>query len=140
LLTKCHTFSQLLVKIWHGLAPMGQQEPAAWFNITYQNHMKYIQCSGCNWFGFMTVNGIRSGSDLLTKCQTYSQLLLKIWHSYWHQWVSMSQHHDSTSLIRPIWRIFNALEATDLVSWLPMASVLVQICWQSAILSAKNCW
>jgi hypothetical protein len=29
LLTKCHTFSQLLVKIWHGLAPMGQQEPAA---------------------------------------------------------------------------------------------------------------
>jgi hypothetical protein len=34
----------------------------------------------------------------------------------WHQWVSRSQKHDATSLIRSIWMIFNGLEATDLVS------------------------
>jgi hypothetical protein len=28
LMMKCQTFCQLQTKNWHGLAPMGQQEPA----------------------------------------------------------------------------------------------------------------
>jgi hypothetical protein len=38
LLTKCHTFSQeLLVKIWHGLAPMGQRSAGA--SSMIQHHL-----------------------------------------------------------------------------------------------------
>ena len=33
-----------------------------------------------------------------------------------HQWASRGQCHTATSLIRPLWRIFNGLEATDMVS------------------------
>ncbi len=49
LLIKCHNFSQLQPKNWHGLAPMGQQEPASLFNNTNQTHMEDIQWSGCNY-------------------------------------------------------------------------------------------
>jgi hypothetical protein len=74
LLTKWQTFSHLLPENWNGLDPIGQQEPAAWCNITYQFHIMDIQWSGGNWFGFVTVNGISFGSDLLTltKCQTFN--------------------------------------------------------------------
>ena len=47
----------------------------------------------------------------------------------WHQWTSRDQYHSATSLIRPIWRICNGLEVTDMVSWSQMGSVLVQICY-----------
>jgi hypothetical protein len=43
LMMKCQTFSQLQPQNWHGLAPMGQQEPASHFNITNQTHMEDIQ-------------------------------------------------------------------------------------------------
>jgi hypothetical protein len=47
LMMKCQTFCQeLQPQNWHGLAPMGQQEPASLFNITNQTHMKDIQWSG----------------------------------------------------------------------------------------------
>jgi len=49
LASKCQqTFSQVLCKNWHGLTPMGHQEPAAHLNITYQTHMEHIQWSGGN--------------------------------------------------------------------------------------------
>jgi hypothetical protein len=37
------------LKIWNGLSPKGQQEPAPSLNMTYQTHMKdIIQWSGGN--------------------------------------------------------------------------------------------
>jgi hypothetical protein len=35
-------------KYWHGLTPMGKQEPMPQCNITYQTHMEDIQWSGGN--------------------------------------------------------------------------------------------
>jgi hypothetical protein len=46
------------VKNWHGLTPPGQQKPVSHFIITYQTHVEDIFWSGCNWYGFMTANGI----------------------------------------------------------------------------------
>jgi hypothetical protein len=77
----CQTFHQLLYKIWHGLTPMGQQEPASHWNTTYWIFMDDNQWSGGNSYGFMTTNGISFCSDLLAMlCQTFHQLLYKIWH------------------------------------------------------------
>jgi hypothetical protein len=33
-------------KNWHGLTPMGLQEPAPLFNITHQTHVEDIKLSG----------------------------------------------------------------------------------------------
>jgi hypothetical protein len=52
LLAKCHTFSPVMSRNWHGLTPMAHQEPAAHLNITYQPHMEDIQWSGGNGYGF----------------------------------------------------------------------------------------
>jgi hypothetical protein len=48
LLANCQTFSQLQSKNWHGLTPMGQQEPASHCIITYQTHMEDIHLSEGN--------------------------------------------------------------------------------------------
>ena len=54
-------------------------------------------------------------SRFADECQTFSQLMSKIGMD-WHPWATRSQNHSSSSLIRPIWRIFKGLEATDMVS------------------------
>jgi hypothetical protein len=47
MMIECQTFSQLMMsKNWHGLAPMGHQEPASLFSITHQTHTIDIQGSG----------------------------------------------------------------------------------------------
>jgi hypothetical protein len=68
LFANCHP------KAWHGLSPMGQNEPAPSLNITYQTHMEDIQWSGGNWCGFMTTNG--NSSVLIQICWFDSDLLM----------------------------------------------------------------
>jgi hypothetical protein len=46
LLFSAKHFSQLQSENWHGLAPMGHQEPVSLCSITYQTHMEDIQGSG----------------------------------------------------------------------------------------------
>jgi hypothetical protein len=54
---------------WHGLAPMGHQEPTALFSITHQIHMEDIQGSGGSWHGFMTTNAMTFlGPDFADEC------------------------------------------------------------------------
>jgi hypothetical protein len=67
-------------KLALGLAPMGHKEPAPHCNITYQTHMEDIQWSGGNWYGLMHANQISFGSDLLAKCQTFSQPQSENWN------------------------------------------------------------
>jgi hypothetical protein len=69
LLAKCHTFSPVMSKNWHGLTPMAHQEPAAHLNITYQPHMEDIQWSGGSGYGFKAA-----------KCQTFSSVMSRNWH------------------------------------------------------------
>jgi hypothetical protein len=52
---------QLQPKNWHGLAPMGHQEPVSHCITNYKTHMEDIQWSEGNSCGFMTANGISFG-------------------------------------------------------------------------------
>jgi 3-phosphoglycerate kinase len=58
-------------------------DPASQCSMNHINHMDNFKWSGGISYGFMTANGISFGSDLPTtdKCQTFSQLLSKIWHA-----------------------------------------------------------
>jgi hypothetical protein len=95
---------------------MGQKEPVSHFNITYQTHMEDVQWSGGNWYGFMTLNWNGFGSDLMIPVKL-SVICCQKTSMAWHQLARRSQYHTSTSLIRPTWRIFNGLQATDVISW-----------------------
>jgi hypothetical protein len=55
------------------------------------------------------------GSDLMIPVINFQLAAVKGWQTMTKK-DSSSQCHTSTSLIRPIWRIFNGLEATDVIS------------------------
>jgi hypothetical protein len=90
---KFQTFSQLRSKTWHGLAPMGQQEPASHCNTTYETVMEDMQWSGGNSDGFMTANAMSFGSDLqMNSVKLQANCSPKLGMA-WHQWDGRIQHH-----------------------------------------------
>jgi hypothetical protein len=65
-------------KNMHGLAPLGQQEPAPHCNTIYKNHKGHFQLCGGISFCFITGNAIRFYSDLLVaKAQNFQQTARK---------------------------------------------------------------
>jgi hypothetical protein len=64
----------------------------------------------------MTANAMSFGSDLQMNSVKLSANCSPKLGMAWHQWSSRSQHHIVTPLMRPIWSIFNGLEATQMVS------------------------
>jgi hypothetical protein len=80
--------------------------------------MENVQWSGGNSYG-TTAHAISFGSDLLMKsCLNFCLNWIPKIDMAWHQWANKSHHHHdiATPIVCPIWRMFNGLEATHMVS------------------------
>jgi hypothetical protein len=56
-------------------------KPLPHCNITHQTHEEDLQWSGGNFSGVIALKCISFGSDLLAKCQSFSQLQSKNWYA-----------------------------------------------------------